>query len=266
MSFLIAKLVWALAAPGTVLLILLVLALLLRRRRPRSSTFMMTLAALILAVAALCPLTNWVADPLERRFTAPTELANVDGIVVLGGALGAGGRGPLPAHISAAGDRITAAVELAREYPNARLVYTGGSGNVRDQGDREADYARTLLEAMGVDPARMIFERDSRDTWENALYSKKAADPKPGEVWLLVTSAWHMPRSVGCFRKAGWQVVPYPVDYLGERARGWRSWAKFDAINALRDTEFAEKEWIGLIAYHLMGRTDAWFPAPGPAH
>ena len=115
--------------------------------------------------------------------------------------------------ISSAPDRIVAAAALARKYPNAKIVFSGGSASLISNEAREADYAAALFESLGVDKARLIMDRDSRNTYENAVLSKKLAAPKPGERWLLVTSAFHMPRSVGLFRKVGFAVEPYPVDW-----------------------------------------------------
>jgi uncharacterized SAM-binding protein YcdF (DUF218 family) len=260
-SFVLSKIVWALVSPAALLLLALLAALWWQRRRPGLSRGLLALAAIFVGALILSPIGTRAIAPLEHRFPVPSP-ARVDGIIVLGGAIGSGK--PIQAetpYLNDAAERITALVTLARRYPEAKLVYSGGSGLVRDQSLREADMAKPMLESMGVASGRVIYERDSRNTWENAVFSKKLAEPKPGETWLLVTSAWHMPRSVGCFRKAGWNVVPYPVDYLSWDTR----WANFEPIEQLYALNAAEKEWIGLLAYHLMGRTDALFPGPKTA-
>jgi uncharacterized SAM-binding protein YcdF (DUF218 family) len=106
-----------------------------------------------------------------------------------------------------------------------------------------------------------VIESRSRTTRENALFSRRLVEPHEGERWLLVTSAWHMPRSVGCFRQAGFPVVPYPVDY---RTRGPQDrWRTFSSLSeGLRRLDLATKEWIGLLGYRLAGYTDALFPGP----
>ncbi len=258
MSFVISKVLWGLAAPGSLLFLLLCGAFLWHRRHPALSRGLLGLVVLIFAAVALLPVSQLLISPLEQRFLLPQPPARVDGIIVLGGAIEADptGNAEQPG-LNDAAERLTSFAALARRYPDARLVYTGGSGLVRNQETREADLASPLLQSLGVDAARTLYERDSRTTWENALYSKKLVNPKPGETWLLVTSAWHMPRAVGCFRKLGWKVVPYPVDYLGNGPR----WATLDAIKQFRTIGLAEKEWIGLVTYWLMGRSDALFPA-----
>lgn len=259
MSFVLSKLLWAPLAPGSLMFLALLGAWWWHRRRPALSRALILLPLLFLAALGSLPLLHWAAAPLEQRFPPLPAPEKVDGIVVLGGALDLPNTTDLrqPA-LNGAAERMTAAVALMRRYPGARLLFTGGSGLLRNHGYSEAQVARALFESLGVDPARTLYEDQSRNTWENALYSRKLVDPKAGETWLLVTSAWHMPRAVGCFRKAGWAVVPYPVDYLGNN----REMFDFDASGAFAGLDIIAHEWSGLLVYRAMGRTDALFPAP----
>lgn len=259
--FFVSKLVWALLAPGSLLLLLLLLGLVWQRRRPRSARAVLMLVALLLAAVTIAPGAYWLAQPLQHRFPAPaTAPEHVDGIIVLGGPIET--RSSVlygQPQLNGAAERILAMAELARRYPQARLVFTGGSGYARDQDMREADVARAVFVSLGLDEHRLVYERESRNTWENAQFSKALLQPRPDETWLLVTSAWHMPRAVGCFRASGWRVMPWPVDYIGGDAGDW---LRFDTEEQLPAATLALKEWIGLVAYHVMGRSDAWFPAP----
>ncbi|PPQ18522.1 hypothetical protein CV770_14865 [Bradyrhizobium sp. AC87j1] len=219
---------------------------------------------MLLALAAFSPLGNLLIYPLESRFPAwdPARGAP-DGIIVLGGSvdtdLSAAHRTPVVAH---AADRLFAPAELARRYPNARIVFTGGTANLVSTDAREADYSAPILENLGIAKQRLILERSSRNTWENAIFTKELVTPKPGERWLLVTSAFHMPRSMGIFRKAGFDVEAYPVDW---RMGGRDDLFSFTNMGAdgLGRTEVAVREWIGLLAYRLMGRTGELLPGPG---
>ena len=169
---------------------------------------------------------------------------------------GPGRVGPEPAASSG----CTGFVRLARRYPNATLVFTGGSGNPLDQTHREADAAGPVLEEMGIPKARLELERNSRNTHENAVLTRKLLGDRAKGRWILVTSAWHMPRAMGAFRKAGWDVVAYPVDYRTHRAHRWIT---FQAPQrALGSLGRALHEWAGLTWYHLMGRSDSLFPGP----
>jgi uncharacterized SAM-binding protein YcdF (DUF218 family) len=140
-------------------------------------------------------------------------------------------------------------------------VFSGGSSSLMSNEQREADYAAALFESLGIDKTRLIVDRDSRNTYENAVFSKKLAAPKPGERWLLVTSAFHMPRAVGLFRKVGFPVEPYPVDWRVGRAADVFAFTQFSLEGLLR-TDVGVREWLGLIAYWLTGRTGTLFPGP----
>ena len=141
------------------------------------------------------------------------------------------------------------------------LLSLQDTANLLSTDAREADYSAPILENLGIPKARLILERDSRNTWENAMFTKQLVAPKPGERWLLVTSAFHMPRSMGIFRKAGFDVEAYPVDW---RMGGREDLFSFTNMGAdgLGRTEVAMREWIGLVAYRLMGRTGELLPGP----
>ncbi|MGD0634581.1 MAG: YdcF family protein [Beijerinckiaceae bacterium] len=157
--------------------------------------------------------------------------------------------------------RLTAAVALALRYPQARLIFTGGPSDIWSLGRDEAEDVRSLWLSLGVPDSRMTFENRSRNTFENAIYTRDLAAPKPGEVWLLVTSAAHMPRSAGIFRRAGFAVTPYPVDYqtFGD-GRDWQF--SLNGLRSLDRLEIALHEWFGLAGYWLTDKTDALFPGP----
>ncbi|HVT37083.1 MAG TPA: YdcF family protein, partial [Nevskiaceae bacterium] len=260
LMFVLSKIVGTLLAPATVLFALLLLSWLLHARRPRASRRLLGLALALLALLGLAPVSNWVLHPLESRFAPPSGLHHVDGIVVLGGAIDAGGSAYAhDVELNAHAERLTTLVALARRYPQARMIYSGGSADVLQKRQlREADLAPSFFEGLGLSPDRVELERDSRNTWENALYSQRLAQPRPGETWLLVTSAWHMPRAVGCFRELHWAVVPYPVDYQS-RSTGWGG---FDIATKLEMLTEGSKEWIGLVSYRLLGRIPELLPGP----
>jgi len=184
------------------------------------------------------------------------------GIIVLGGVVGeqnAKTRGQI--GLNDAAERMTASATLARLYPNALLVFSGGSGSLLDDREREATAAHRLWSELGVPESQMLFEDASRNTYENAVFTQNLVHPRQDEKWLLVTSAFHMPRSIGIFRALGMNPVAYPVDY---RTDG--DWTDFlppgDGAQAIRNVELALKEYVGLVAYRLSGKTNALFPAP----
>jgi uncharacterized SAM-binding protein YcdF (DUF218 family) len=165
--------------------------------------------------------------------------------------------------LNEAAERLTVVADLARRYPNARILYSGGNGELIGD-EREAPFALRLLKTFGVAPDRILLEDRSRNTIENAVYSREVARPKPGERWLLVTSAYHMPRAIGVFRKVGFAVEPYPVDW---RTRGAQDELRpFASVgDGLRRVDTAVREWVGLAVYWLTGRSSELFPGPLPA-
>jgi len=262
-TYILSKVLWFPARPGNaaVLLIAIGLALLWRGRRWGRWPALAGLGFFV-ALMAL-PLHQWVQAPLEDRFARPAgEPAHVDGIVVLGGAVEQNlteARG-IPA-LNGAAERMTEAVALMRRHPEARLVFTGGQGSLVHGGVTEADVAAALWRDLGVPADRIVLEREARNTWENAVLTLKLVQPKPGETWLLITSASHMPRAMGVFRRAGWTaIIPWPVNYRTGSTLAAQTDASFP--DRLREFEWSVREWVGLVAYHLMGRTDAVFPAP----
>ncbi len=261
--WLLSKILWFLLRPNTLALLAACIgALLLWRRRGRGLGQVLALLGLGWFVLVLAtPLPSWVTLPLEDRFPRPEEPAHIDGIIVLGGAVETAlteARG-IPA-LNGAAERMTEPVALLRRHPEARLVFTGGQGSPVAGALSEADVARQLWLSMGLSDDRLVFEEAARNTHENAVLTHRLVQPKPGETWLLITSASHMPRSVGVFRRAGWTLTPWPVNY--STGHDWRSWYDAPFGARLGQVEWAIREWIGLTAYYMLGRTDALFPAP----
>ena len=264
MFFVLSKLLGVVFDPTTFLVLAGALGLLLGLTRFAGAGRRLAIgAAIAFALVCYSPLSAILLRPLEERFPQPpADMPAPAGIVVLGGALDEGltaARGQ-PSLNEAAG-RLTAGVALALRYPQARLVFTGGAADIAQHGLDEARGVRELWLSLGVLPARMTFEDRSRNTFENAVLTKALVAPKPGETWLLVTSAAHMPRSVGIFRKVGWPVTAYPVDYrTAGTAYDWRPTSH--PVDSQRRLEVALHEWIGLVAYRLTGKSAALFPAP----
>jgi uncharacterized SAM-binding protein YcdF (DUF218 family) len=262
MFYYASKILWILAQPSNLLVVVVataLFALLLQRRR--LALWLLCPATAVLIAISLLPLGQWLLLPLENRFSAPARPPDqVDGIVVLGGAIDlviAQGRGVVEFTENA--ERNIAMIELAERYPDAKLVFTGGRDEIFGTAISEAAVMREFTRRHGLD-GRVIFEDRARNTYENALLSKPLAAPRPGERWLLVTSASHMPRAVGVFRRVGWPVIAYPVDYRTSGEPGLL--ARPDAAQNWVDFDQAVKAWIGLVAYWLSDRTDAPFPAP----
>jgi uncharacterized SAM-binding protein YcdF (DUF218 family) len=250
--------------PSNLLLLIGLLGfLLLIFRRHRLGTTLMTLSLVLLAICGWSAVGALALAPLENRFPAPTITAAPTGIIMLGGAV--------DIHLTAdrkmvalndGAERLTETAALALRFPQARVFLSGGFGHIgAETAPSESAVAKELLLQLGIPAERISMEENSRTTWENAQQSYKALSPKPGETWLLVTSAWHMPRAVASFRGANFEVVPYPVDYRTSSDRGsWRMINKSSALG-LQDIDIAFHEWIGLVAYWMTGKTTEILPS-----
>ena len=222
-------------------------------------------ALLLLVICAWTGVPTLMLRPLEQRFSVP---ANPDrlapaGILVLGGVIDTGLSSELGSRELIDGaERLIVAAELAKRYPEARILLSGGSNGVFVNDDlAESAIARDLLIEFGVPAERITIEDRSRNTHENAEFSFAAVEPRPQEQWLLVTSAFHMPRAIGTFRAAGWNgIVAWPVDYRNGADTDWLGGRT--AAEGLMMTDMAVREWIGLVAYRFAGYTGALLPRP----
>lgn len=260
--FILSKLIWSFARPDHLVLLLLTLAVLgLAWNSPRRKSRNGALGLLGgIWLVALFPVGAMLIFPLEQRFAVPTPLEQsaLAGIIVLGGAeklsvMQLRQR----AEFTAAAERVMAVPELAQRFPDLPIIYSCGSGWLLEPDLRGADYTRLYFDAMGLS-GRVLYERESRNTYENATLSRPLAGDRIEGRWLLVTSAFHMPRSVGVFRQQGWRVLPYPVDFRGQ-PWSWR--LHFNLSGNLEDLTMAVREWVGLLAYRLSGKTATLLPA-----
>jgi uncharacterized SAM-binding protein YcdF (DUF218 family) len=238
-----SKAFWFVVQPAHLLPLLgLLAAILPLAGRWRASIGIGVFLAFLLGTIALFPVGTWLLSSLEYRFSTPSPMPRyVDGIIMLGG------------------DESIAFADLARLYPKARLVSAGGGAIVSDSAGPEPEgKAPTWL---GIDMSRIIFERKSRNTFEDVVVAKAIVRPATDETWILVTNASHMPRSLGLFRGQGWQVVPYPVDYATSpvHLRSIGFWQNLDQLSV------ALKEWIGMLANRVLGHSPEWFPGAGPS-
>lgn len=265
MFFYISKILWFFAQPSNALLILLFVGtVMLWSRWARWGRRVVLLSGLLFFAAGLSPLGHALILPLENRF-ARADLGSGEspsGIIILGGAQDmsiVAARGVIA--VNEAAERLIEAAALARRHPEAKVMFSGGSNAVFGDKLSEASGARDLLVGLGIAPQRLHLEGKSRNTFENAKFSARLANPETRDRWLLVTSASHMPRAIGSFRSVGFNVEPWPVDY---RTRGKRDIRRFfpKPSEGLRRVDLATREWMGLLAYRLTGRTLTLFPGP----
>ncbi len=264
MFFIASKVIFFCIQPSTLAFLALLLGVLLVGRNPKWGRRILYAGLAMIVIFGFLPTGNILVLPLEERFGShvpPVPRENISGIILLGGFEDGSitrARGGLA--LNEAAERLTETLRLAQALPDAKVVFTGGSGSLFG-GEGIGGPVRQFFIDAGIAPERIVVENNSRNTYQNAVFTKALLKPTPQDRWLLVTSAYHMPRSIGVFRKVGFDVIPYPVDFR-TRDQG-DAFRPFDSIGAgLQRTDLATKEWIGLLAYRITGRSSALFPGP----
>lgn len=260
--FIISKIAWAFLSPSNLIIFFFALGSFLLLFNAISWAKIILIPSSILALLlTVYPFGDLLIEPLEKRFSQPTELPkNIDGIIILGGGehLNISINWNRP-ELGNGGDRYIGAKELSNYYPDAPIIFTGGSGSVRLQNTKGEGYlAKQLLTTLGIAEDRLIIESKSRNTYENFKLVKPFLPVENGH-YLLVTSAFHMPRAMGIARKQGVNVSPYPVDFRSI-SRELRK-INFNFHKNLKSLEPAWKEWIGLTIYYWTGKTSNWLPS-----
>jgi uncharacterized SAM-binding protein YcdF (DUF218 family) len=246
---------WWLLQPSSLLLALLLLAFVALRLGWRGGAqALLGLALLGLLAAATLNLASVLAEPLETQVPAPSTLpASIDGVLVLGGAVD---WRAIDAHgqlaLDGAGERMLAAAALAQRYPGATLAFTGLFAEQVPADLRPDPGPQSLLLGEAFVGRERIFLGEARSTYEEALLALEQLDPQPGERWLLVTSALHMPRALSVFATLGWTLDPYPVDYRS--VPGLRLELRPDVAAELAELDRVVREWGALWIYRRSGR------------
>lgn len=253
--FYASKLLSFATQPLAWVLVLLTLGLLCMPWRRRMGMALSWAALAVLVLVGWQPLPDALLRELETQHPALAPSANLQryaGMVVLGGALESAYvlQGNGQAALNGAAERMTVPVALMQKNPHLRLLFTGGEGELFGRGLTEADRARIFFESMGLPTQRMVFESASRTTHENAIFSAKLPGVNPARPWLLVTSAWHMPRAMATFQKAGWNVTPYAVDY---RTGTHTPWTQYSLAEGASKWKLALHEMLGILTYRWAG-------------
>lgn len=252
--FYASKLLTALEQPLAWAAFLSFLSLYWMPRRPRAARRSLAAGLTLILLVGWQPLPDALLRQLEDRHPAPTDsLWHYSGLVVLGGAVEPPHRHPGRDQVvlNEAAERMTVPVALMREYPQFVLLFTGGESGVVVEGTSVATSAQRFFRSLGVEDQRVIYEAAARTTYENAVLSAVMPGVDKGRRWLLVTSAWHMPRALATFRAAGWNITPYPVDYsTGTHSR----WTEYSLVGSAFRWQIALHEYFGWLAYAVAGR------------
>ncbi|MFD1254001.1 hypothetical protein DEVEQU_02628 [Devosia equisanguinis] len=263
MFFVLSKVFWLLAQPLSIVLVLLACAIvLLFVGRRKLAIALLVPTALVHTLTSFTSFGYVIIQPLEARFSVPETMPeNVATIIVLGGAtLARPSTARQTSELNEAGDRLTTALWLARFYPEASLVLSGGAGLLDDTTEAEATTMQRFFIQQGIAPERLVLEEASRNTDENSAFTRDYLATVDGPA-ILVTSAFHMPRSMGLFRKQGLDLIAWPTDYRSSGREGF-GFDIANPVNNLSVTTVAMKEWIGLVVYHWTGRTADLLPSP----
>ena len=276
--FFASKVVHILIEPLNGVLILVFFALLfLLLRKQQLARRMLSIALCLGLFVGYLPSSQWGMRALEEAVPqtplTPAVLAEVGGVIILGGAIEGGliaqDRGEV--SIFSAAERVTKAMELLRQNPELPFIFSGYSGRLMPQGPSEADAFKQLLQEQGLGAHPGYYENQSRNTYENFLYTKQIIDaidkntvkdanlvkgekdstaPKP---WLLITSARHMLRSLQVANKLDIAVIPVLVDYQTSKQQ---SWHRFDLVEGGEQWNWLIHECIGIAAYWLTGKLE----------
>lgn len=254
MFFWLSKLVWIVLTPSSLLLLLAAAAVLCLLLRWRVLARWLGVAALgLFLLIGIFPLQDILLRALENQHPRGAWPARLDGVLILSGGSDwkvLQSRGVAAMELSKG--RVVGGFEVARRYPDAKVIFAGGSGAMGGAGMSEAEGARYIFAQMGLEDKRLILEQRSRNTYENILFARGLARPKRGEIWLLATTASHLPRAMGVTRKLGWNMQPWPTDYV-TTPTGINGF--FEYARNLDRMDMAVREWLGLVAYEFTGRS-----------
>jgi uncharacterized SAM-binding protein YcdF (DUF218 family) len=213
---------------------------------------MFYLALVGLYLFSIAPIADLLLLPLELPFEQQTAPEAFDAIVVLSGMVDLQRSHAGRIELNSSSDRIIAGILLAKDYPDALLILSGGSGNLFDQSNSEANLMKSLALRFGISEARIRVDLHSRNTYENAVASKTILATANISSFVLVTSASHMKRALGCFRKVALNPIPYAVDFRNHLGQ-YGLFSFLPQAGSLRESTAAIHEYVGIITYKLRG-------------
>lgn len=259
--FYLSKYSWIAISPDSLFIISLTLCLLLfLYKQTKKATLLLGLLTFCTLFLSIFSVGDWMLYPLESRFQHNPRLPeHIDGIIVLGGPI-------IPdrsvewqqLETNQFNERLVSFIRLAQLYPDARLVFSGGNASTDLDKPTAAQIAEDYFVKSGISPSRLLIDNKARNTAENASFSRHLATPQSNETWVLITTAFHMPRAVGVFCQQNWKVTPYPVDHQTLPSKLYRP--GFSLIKNANHLVLASHEWLGLLAYYLSGKTRQLFP------
>ena len=256
MTFFLSKFLWLLINPFNIFIyILLLVIFLLILKKNKTALVLLIFNVLFILMISVFPLGNFLLFQLEKKFhNVDPVTVKIDGILILGGA-----SNPYLSSIhkqlifNNSSERLIESIKLIKKYKDAKVVFSGGLGDINYPNLDHAKVAKDLFDSMEINTTEIIFENKSKNTYENIIFSKKIANIKKNEKWLLVTSAFHMNRAMLIANKHGLNLIPYPVDFRLSKNFNFKPTLRL--IGNLKSLDMSLREWTGLFAYYLMGRS-----------
>lgn len=256
MFFSLSKIFWIIFAPLNLVFLLILGGGLLAVFYKKPGRSLMILGIFCFTVIGVMPIGKNLLVLLEGQYERPARMPDrLAGIIILGGSFDATvGEARSVYALNENAERVIDGLTLADDYPNALLVFSGGNGNLVDNDRSETQDVELFLKNIGYPMDRVILEGESRNTYENLRKTRNLLIPQPEEKWLLVTSAYHMPRAAGVVKALGWQAMKaWPTDYRTDGIIKWTP--SFDILGNFYDFHIAVRELCGLVAYNFTGKT-----------
>ena len=260
MSFYLSKILWLILNPFNIFIFITLLSILLYFiKLSRFSLIIFLINFVFITFISFLPIGSYLIYTIEKEYHSninPPE--KVDGILILGGATN-----PLlyneydQISLNDSSERLVESVFIIKKFDKAKVIFSGGSGFLNRPGFDNAQVAKSFYKKIGIEIDKIIFEDNSRNTYENIIYSKKIANPKINENWLLITSASHMKRALLIADKNNWDLIPYAVDF--KNIKEFKLIPNLNLLSNLNSFQQGSHEWLGLVSYYLMGRTDKVF-------
>ena len=258
MFFYLSKIIGTILSPLNFILLLLAAGVfLLFLKRPRAGTFLAALSFIAFLIFGILPTGHNMLVLLENKYARPAEMPDwVNVIFVPGGSFETSiseGRGMPSLNDSA--DRITDAIALANKHLYAMLIFSGGNASLLKKERTESEDAAQFFHDLGFASDRVLYEDQSRNTYENIKFTRDLFTPLPDEKWVVVTSAYHMPRTLAVMKNLKWQgdIIPYPSDYRTDGKFRWIP-ENFNILGNMYDSHVAIHEYLGLAAYYMGGK------------
>ena len=260
MSFYLSKIIWLVLSPFNVFILFTILTIILYLINFRKSSIVIFLTnSLYLIIISFMPIGDYLIHKIEKEYHAKFKIPEkLDGILILGGATNPSLYKEFnQISVNGSAERLIESVNLIKKFKNSKVIFSGGSGVINRPDLGHSQVAKLFYKKMGVLDNRIIYENNSRNTYENILFSKKIGKPKINDNWLLITSASHMKRALLIASKNNWEFIPYAVDF--KTMKKFKFLPNLNLLANINSFQYGSHEWLGLISYYLMNRTNKIF-------